>query len=249
MTFRKGNVPWSKGLTKETDPRLKDASEKLKGRHISEETRKKLQRAHLGKPSGMKDHVSPFRGHHHSSETRKKISNANKGNVSWNRGLTKETDERVRRNSISLKGRIAGMNNKHHSSKTRKRISIALEGHKPSSTAFKKGYDQRRWMQTKPNKQEMKLESLLNELCPKEFKYVGDGQVVFDGFCPDFVNVNGKKQIIELFGDYWHKGEDGSERIERFAKYGYSTLIIWENELKRSDDLTAKIMNFIMNKG
>lgn len=34
------------------------------------------------------------------------------------------------------------------------------------------------------------------------------------GLCPDFVNCNGKKVIIELFGDYWHDlDEEGYEKI------------------------------------
>ena len=42
------------------------------GKHLSEETRKKLSEANKGKPSGMN-------GKHHSAEARKKLSEAHKG--------------------------------------------------------------------------------------------------------------------------------------------------------------------------
>lgn len=40
-----------------------------------------------------------------TNETRKRMSNSHKGQVPWNKGLIKETDERVKKNSESNKGR------------------------------------------------------------------------------------------------------------------------------------------------
>lgn len=56
----KGKVCWCKGLTKETDIRVKKMAEKVKGRHCSVETRKKLSEA--------------SKGRHYSVETKKKVS-------------------------------------------------------------------------------------------------------------------------------------------------------------------------------
>lgn len=95
----------------------------------------------------------------------------------------------------------------------------------------------------KPNKKEVVLDSIIQRSTPNQFKYVGDGQVIIDGLCPDWISCNEKKRIIELFGDYWHKNDDGSERVNRFAKYGYSTLIIRENELE-SEIAIAKLLAF-----
>lgn len=50
----KGKTPWNKGLTKETDSRVKAYGEKQKGKFISEETKNKQSFAHQGKPSGFK---------------------------------------------------------------------------------------------------------------------------------------------------------------------------------------------------
>lgn len=96
----------------------------------------------------------------------------------------------------------------------------------------------------KPNKPETSLLDILNELFPNEWKYVGDGQVIINGKCPDFINVNGQKKIIELFGDYWHRGQDPKDRADIFAPFGYKTLVIWQSELKNIMCVKDKIIMF-----
>ena len=101
----------------------------------------------------------------------------------------------------------------------------------------------------KPNKKELQLNKILQELYPNEWKYVGDGYTFIAGKNPDFMNVNGQKKLIELFGDYWHKirkKDDSQERINHFKKYGFDTLIIWESELKEDNynNLIKKIGDF-----
>lgn len=104
-----------------------------------------------------------------------------------------------------------------------------------------------------PNKPELELSSLLQKTFPGEYKYNGDYSqgVVLGGLVPDFINVNGKKQVIELFGDYWHdkKGsvpwkatEFGRKAI--FSQLGFSCLVIWEHELKSPDDVVERIREF-----
>jgi very-short-patch-repair endonuclease len=84
-----------------------------------------------------------------------------------------------------------------------------------------------------PNKQEVYLNEILQLNFPGEWKYVGDGSFVIDGKNPDFININGKKAIIELFGEFWHEKEEEQTRTDLFSKYGYSTLIIWSAELRK----------------
>lgn len=98
-----------------------------------------------------------------------------------------------------------------------------------------------------PNKPEKYLSSILEEICPGEFKYTGAGEIIINGKNPDFVNINGKKKIIELFGDYWHRGEDPQDRIDIFTPYGYDTLVVWENELKNLSRLKESITTFLFN--
>lgn len=86
----------------------------------------------------------------------------------------------------------------------------------------------------KPNKPEQILIDIVkrNDL---PFNYVGNGQVVIDGFNPDFLSCN-PKHIIEVFGDYWHNQprlvERDKRRMQSYSRLGYKTLIIWEHELK-----------------
>lgn len=47
---KKGNIPWSKGLTKETDERLAEMAAKAKGKIIKQETRDKIRRRLKGIP-------------------------------------------------------------------------------------------------------------------------------------------------------------------------------------------------------
>ena len=65
-----------------------------KGWKHSEETKKKMSESHKGKK------MPPF-----SEEHKKRISEAKKGQKTWNLGLTKETDARVRKISKANRGR------------------------------------------------------------------------------------------------------------------------------------------------
>ncbi len=102
----------------------------------------------------------------------------------------------------------------------------------------------------KPNKQELKLEKIINRVFPNgEFGYNGDFRlgIMLDRLIPDFVNVNGKKKVIELFGSYWHKKGEEADRMERYKKCGFECLVIWENELKNQQLVEEKIKTFAFN--
>lgn len=91
----------------------------------------------------------------------------------------------------------------------------------------------------KPNIPEQKLQCILNTHFPNHWQYTGDGSVVLGGMKPDFLNVNGKKAVIEVFGDYWHGKRSRNWReteIGRLMAYGYwgfRCLVIWEHELNK----------------
>lgn len=86
----KGQVAWNKGLTKETDIRVKNISNSCKGRipwskGLTKETDKRLIR---------------------SEEAKKNVRRANKARESWCKGKTKFTDERLER-SAELRERLS----------------------------------------------------------------------------------------------------------------------------------------------
>ena len=101
----------------------------------------------------------------------------------------------------------------------------------------------------RPTVAERGMQSILDGNFPGEWKYVGNGEVIIGGKNPDFINVNGRKAVVEVFGDYWHSEEvigipteqHVAERVAHFAKFGFACLIFWERELKDADMIAAKI--------
>ncbi len=84
-------------------------------------------------------------------------------------------------------------------------------------------------VEAKPNKAELRLLEILQGEDPA-WRYVGDGALIIDGKCPDF--YDGDHGLMELFGDYWHRGEDPQERIDFFAERGYECRVVWEREIQ-----------------
>ena len=99
---------------------------------------------------------------------------------------------------------------------------------------------------TQPNKCELSLGVLLQEIYPNEYKYCGNFSVIIGGKNPDFFNINGQKKVIEMYGDHWHDPGSEAPRIEHFKSYGFDCLVIWEHELKNlpREELAEKIKCF-----
>lgn len=105
----------------------------------------------------------------------------------------------------------------------------------------------------RPNKKELKLDELISSVVPGEYKLNVRAEVMtLGGKIPDFVNVNGKKKIIELYGDYWHgpkfrnnkSRQTPQERVDYFKGFGWDTLIVQEKELKNDGQLREKILQW-----
>lgn len=237
------------------------------GRHHTEETKQKIREARK-KYVGEKH---PMYGRHFSVEIRHKMSLAQKGrNVPWQDkseqlSRTKDIIRKEGENQVSfetrlkrsqfMKGKPSIMKGKHHSEETRKRISetskarwanpeyrervvrgiIAASNHRPTSA-------------------EIMLKAILDEVCPNEYKYVGNSnEAVIGGCSPDFIHTNGCKRVIEAHGDFWHsfrrtgrtKEEEEKYKIDRYKEFGYDCLILWESEIKKHKDIvTEKVLAF-----
>jgi very-short-patch-repair endonuclease len=90
-------------------------------------------------------------------------------------------------------------------------------------------------------------------LTPNCIRYVGnfDFWVVTKNRThnPDF-KIKGQKKIIELFGDYWHKGEDLDELIKEYSEAGWKCIIFWENEVYNDTKrVLQKTLRFIKRSG
>ena len=128
-------------------------------------------------------------------------------------------------------------------------LKASAAGHLPAATAKRSATmtaeNRRRWadpeykervlraiwasLKAQPNKAERHL----GEMLGPEWEYVGSGELIIDGKCPDFQSLVNSTQLIELFGDYWHAGENPQERIAFFRQRGYETAILWEHDLRR----------------
>lgn len=99
-------------------------------------------------------------------------------------------------------------------------------------------------------KHHTKPERTFEKICKKynlPFKYTGDGSFWIGknpSVNPDFVECNGKKIAVEIFGDWWHSpllnrklGERSTlaYRKKILKKYGWKLIVLWETDLKRDD--------------
>ena len=97
----------------------------------------------------------------------------------------------------------------------------------------------------RPNKVETLLLKLLTQHFPNEWVYSGDYTVEIERKSPDFFNIHPqKKKIIEVFGDYWHRGENPQDKINFYNKWDFDCLVIWESELTNMEEIIKKIEAF-----
>lgn len=218
-----------------------------KGIPISEETKLKMSIS-----GGNR------KGYKHTEETKCKMRE-NHANFKG-RKYTEETKQKMRKPKHPGFGSILSKSTQGHfmHPDRRKKISESLKGHIPSKESNqKRSISMRmRWkdgnhakniqksLHISPNKPETLLLGILEELYPGEWKFTGDFSFIINGKNPDFTNINGQKKLIELFGDYWHRGENPQDRINEFTPFGWETLVIWERELVDKNLLISKIKEF-----
>lgn len=81
------------------------------------------------------------------------------------------------------------------------------------------------------------------------WKYVGNGGLIIDNLCPDFVHES-KRELIEVFGSHWHFNRlpgdprDETTRIERLNAAGYRVLVLWDHDLSDMGAVIQKIGEF-----
>ena len=160
----------------------------------------------------------------HTEETKKKMSLANTGKTHI---VTLEVRRRI---SKANKGRPAPEN-------VRKIFADCnRERHKDPEFIKKLRLSQRR----KPTS----IERIFSDMCKEynlPFKYVGNGEIWIARKNPDFININGKKQVVEILGSYWHTKEEIEERTKHYAKYGFECINIWDYELKNIELVLSRV--------
>lgn len=253
----------NKKMPKEIVERIR---KKLTGRKMPEGFGEKQRQMKLGKPQKhrenclcpfckakrgeMKGERNPMYGKHHSKESKRKMR---KGHT-----MPKDFGEILRRAKTGRKH-----SKKHPSTKHSKKHIMPKGFGERQSKLRKKSWQNPEYREktlkamfaardSRPTKPEKKLRRGLNKLFPGEYKYVGDGSIFIGYKNPDFININGQKKVIEMFGNYWHseevtgrtKQQEENQRIRHFAKYGFKTLIVWERELLNIQRLKRKLIRF-----
>lgn len=155
----------------------------------------------------------------------------------------KQSAERIR-------NRIEARRGYRHSKETRYKISQGTKG-----KTWPPQYRERMLRVVMANRQKRptKLERDLQEILDRyrlPYKYVGDGYTWIAGRCPDFLNVNGEKIVIEVFSRWWHdpilnkKVEPRyteENTLMHYANYGFKCVIIWEDELKNEAEVLGRL--------
>lgn len=222
---RIGVATWNKGLTKD-DPRVAEYSRKSglaqRGKKHSREAKEKMSLARKRrKPSELtiRRSTEARRGKPLSKEHREK--------------LTKIRKEKYKN------GFINPFQGRKHSEKTKK-----LQSERRKSLLKSHPEILRKTLITRvPNKSEIFLGDLIrDEDLP--YRFVGNGEFIIAGKNPDFININGEKQIIELAGEAWHSKEEMQDKVELYRDYGFETLIIWHTELRKPEAVRAKLKGF-----
>lgn len=183
-------------------------------------------------------------------------SNRYKNGIAWNKGLTKETDDRVKRYSETnklnfiLNNRIGSFKGKHHTEESKQKISKKLSmnnrggrckwyeynGQKLQGTYelnLAKKFDEYniKWKKIKTNK--------------NPIKWIDDNNKIHH-YTPDFYLIDYDK-YIELKG-YWWGNDKRKMELVKIQNQNYNIIII-ENELY-NQILSNEVNIFdILNKG
>jgi len=192
-----------------------------------------------------------------------------KGHIPWNKGKAwnknhKVSEETKKKISLVLKGRHLFLQTefkKGHKVPQEWKESCRRKIHKRlENDEYRIELNKKRLTACgfKPNKKELFLDSLIQSNFPNQWKYVGNGEVVLGAGCPDWINTNGQKKVILHHGIYWHlwrlqklqnnlnltKQEIEEKDIKNYKKYGFKCLIIWEDELKNTQQIIEKLRGF-----
>ncbi len=248
------NLKESGKYDEEMKKRGENISKSKKGNPLTENHKEALKKAHW---SHRDD----------ADEIRQGIISKQLGKEPWNKGLTKETDERLA-NSIT---------SQPHSEEWNEKVRIALEnseamkayrnspeciencrkGGLAAAAVITPEIIQKRAMASRlaQNIRPNGPETLFINICQKynlPYKYVGDGTFWIESKNPDFINTNGEKIIIEINGIYWHlikfqyrEPNLTREQVEirekkHFENLGYKCIIIWDDELSDENLVLSK---------
>ena len=207
-------------------PKLYNKPRGFLGKHLSDETKKIISKAHLG--------IS-LKQQGHKSDCPCGVCRANRGELKG----TKFSETHKRNMSIGQRNYIKNNPLSYHEL----RVKIGKKGGPASCRA----------QHQRPNNLEQKLVCIIQKY-NLPYKFCGNGNLWIGNHNPDFININGKKEVIEVFGNYWHSKEvigkseevHVKEFINHYLQYGFSCKIIWENEINKLSE--QEILNKLLDE-
>lgn len=146
---------------------------------------------------------------------------------------------------------------KHHSEKTKKKIgnaskrkTFSIETRRKNRVATKELWQNPEYVKKvlkATNRRPTNPEIAFDKMTADIIRYTGNGswwRKLDDGkhHNPDF-KITGQNKVIEVFGDYWHRGEDPQELIELYALVGLDCLIFWEHEIYNQPEIVLDQVN------
>lgn len=171
-----------------------------------------------------------------------------KGNISWNTDLTKEVDERVAKQG----NRVNHLPNRGSFEKGFTPWDKGIHWWTDEFRKWQSEYMKKLFAENpeiirkirkskKPTAPEKRLINIIEEY-KLPYKYVGDGTLTIYHLNPDFININGKKKLIEIFGDYYHTTlatewkDTELGKIMIYNSFGFKCLILWDHDMAKMTD-------------
>lgn len=224
-SFKKGHIPWIKG---KKGIHCSPSTEFKKGQISRAKGIKRLDLVERNKSPQHRAMVSKaLEGRTMPPEFGQKISASKKGKHINHSGPSLETGHKI---SLANKGKHSSPETEFKKGREGRRISPELrekmnrgirESYAKGRVPWNKGI---KWPQPWWNDPEWKAQQIQKYLTASfirptgperkliriikkyklPYKYTGDGSFIIGGLNPDFVNINGEKIAIDVFGDYWH---------------------------------------------
>lgn len=192
-------------------------------------------------------------GHTHSKEVITKIKKKLKGREAWNKGLTKELDERIRK-----KAEIASEKKneywEEHSEMKEQISKTQIERYKKDPEIMIRHSKIMKIISNHPEKIQQFKERMKNIVIPKKDSKIEVKiqrflkQIGIDFFIHQYMKeiehsyqcdilIPSKNLVIECDGNYWHKYPVGRDidkvRTKELIEKGFRVLRLWESEIKK----------------
>lgn len=249
---------WGKRHSSESIEKMRQAH---KGYRPTAEIKEKLRLANLGNKYALgrvqsaetrAKRSTSMLGLRHTPETITKMKLAHSARMP----ITDETREKLRISHTGYKHTleqtqkiVVKTKGQKRSASVRKKISEVVKTTWSSYTEEEKVARLHPWRESlhlRPNGVEKVLLSLLVSLS-SDWRYSGDNSLWVGTKNPDF--WDGDHKLVELFGDFWHKGEDPQVKIDYFKRRGYSCLVIWESELADPVEVKSRVLEWSVSYG